>query len=693
LKNFFCFIFLFSLHTLAQNAEIDSLLKVLPSQKNDTNKVKTLNQLSVQHRIIGSFEKALEFAGQALELSKNVTVGKTRGWPMGEGAALQYTGIVYANQGNYPEALKNFLASLQIREKIGDRRGVAISLNNMGNVYHIQGNYQEALKNQFAALKIREEIGDKNGIAGSLNNIGLIYDDQGNYSEALKNNLASLKIREDIGDKNGIAISLNNIGNIYSNQGNYSEALKNHLATLKIFEELGSKNGIATSLNNIGNVNLYQSNYSEALKYFLASLKISEEIGDKKGTAMSLGNLGDAYTKIGKAAEGKNYILQSLVLSKETGAMNLIKDSYISLAKADSALGNYQSAFESYKLYIIYRDSLLNEENTKKTIQQQMQYEFDKKEALTQAEQDKKDALALEEIGKQKMQRNGFIGGFALMLLLAGVSYRSFRNKNKANGILAHKNKIIEEKQKEVIDSINYAKRIQAAILPPLRMVKEHVPDSFILYKPKDIVAGDFYWLEEKNGNILFAAADCTGHGVPGAMVSVICNNGLNRSVREHGITDPGKILDKTREIVIQEFEKSDDEVKDGMDISLCSLHGNTLRWSGANNPLWIIRNHEVIEMKPDKQPIGKYAEYKPFSTHTLELQKGDILYIFTDGYADQFGGEKGKKFKYSKLKELLLSTQNESMDRQKEILNDAFESWKGSLEQVDDVCVIGVRI
>jgi serine phosphatase RsbU (regulator of sigma subunit) len=268
--------------------------------------------------------------------------------------------------------------------------------------------------------------------------------------------------------------------------------------------------------------------------------------------------------------------------------------------------------------------------------------------------------------------------------------------------------KLVEEKNKEIVDSINYAKRIQNAILPPSRIVKEYLEKSFIIYKPKDIVAGDFYWLEVlRQGTddlILFAAADCTGHGVPGAMVSVICNNGLNRSVREHHINETGKILDKTREIVIQEFEKSDDEVKDGMDISICGLNlsTNQLQWSGANNPLWIIRNGVLIEYKPDKQPIGKFENQQPFTTHFIDLFVGDTIYIFTDGFADQFGGEKGKKFMYKPFKNLLLEIQQMDMSQQKEVIEEAFENWKtwkvaGEIvretEQIDDVCIIGVRI
>jgi serine phosphatase RsbU (regulator of sigma subunit) len=176
-------------------------------------------------------------------------------------------------------------------------------------------------------------------------------------------------------------------------------------------------------------------------------------------------------------------------------------------------------------------------------------------------------------------------------------------------------------------------------------------------------------------------------------MVSVVCNNGLNRSVREYGLTDPGEILNKTREIVIAEFEKSEEEVKDGMDIALCSLEGNTLKYAGANNPLWIIRNGEIIETKADKQPIGKFEELLPYTTHIFELEKGDSIYIFSDGYVDQFGGEKGKKFKAKAFRELLLSIQGQLMENQKTIIDEAFENWRGDLEQIDDVCVIGVRI
>jgi serine phosphatase RsbU (regulator of sigma subunit) len=272
---------------------------------------------------------------------------------------------------------------------------------------------------------------------------------------------------------------------------------------------------------------------------------------------------------------------------------------------------------------------------------------------------------------------------------------------------IEEKHLVIEEKNREITDSITYAKRIQEAILPPLDFIQENLPDSCVYYRPKDIVAGDFYWAEKSGDLFLIAAADCTGHGVPGAMVSVVCSNALNRSVKEFGLSDPGKILDKTREIVLENFSKSKEAIKDGMDISLISVEktsgGYTVKWAGANNPLWYIsatgragsmpEDPVLNELKADKQPIGLCDEPKPFTTHTLHLHKGDTLYLFTDGYADQFGGPKGKKFKYKQFEELLLATKQLPLSEQFKSVALTLQAWKGSLEQIDDVCVIGIRL
>lgn len=256
---------------------------------------------------------------------------------------------------------------------------------------------------------------------------------------------------------------------------------------------------------------------------------------------------------------------------------------------------------------------------------------------------------------------------------------------------------IVEEKNKEIVDSINYAKRIQEAIMPSIEELSVALPDGFLLYMPKDVVAGDFFWMEKIDDVVYYAAADCTGHGVPGAMVSVVCSNALTKALHEDGLRETGSLLDRTREIVVEILARSGDEVKDGMDISLCALNlkTNELQWSGANNPLWILRKgtQEIEETKPDKQPIGLFDRATPFTTHNIQLFEGDLIYIFTDGYQDQFGGEKGKKFKPSAVRTLLLANSSLSMNEQRKILFDTIVAWMSEVEQVDDICIMGVRV
>lgn len=295
-----------------------------------------------------------------------------------------------------------------------------------------------------------------------------------------------------------------------------------------------------------------------------------------------------------------------------------------------------------------------------------------------------------------------FFAGFVYAAIVFSTrGLRAIINERTAE--IVKQKEEIELKNKDITDSINYAKRIQSAILPPEKIVKKFLPESFIFFKPKDIVAGDFYFFETIGDKIIIAAADCTGHGVPGAMVSVVCSNALSRAVKEFGITEPGKILDKTTQLVLETFERSESEVKDGMDISLVQIEINSksIKWAGANNPLWVIKktgdqisgNFELKEISADKQPIGRHDNPKLFTTHTMEIIKGDTIFLFTDGYADQFGGPKGKKFKYKQFQELLIRNIKLPINEQQLILEKTINDWKLGLEQVDDILVMGIRV
>ncbi|MFC2115647.1 PP2C family protein-serine/threonine phosphatase [Bacteroidota bacterium] len=271
-------------------------------------------------------------------------------------------------------------------------------------------------------------------------------------------------------------------------------------------------------------------------------------------------------------------------------------------------------------------------------------------------------------------------------LIVEGIALLAF---------IRHQRNELEMQKKDILDSIKYAKRIQSAILPPIKLVEHYLLDSFVIFKPKDIVAGDFYWIEKAENRIYFTAADCTGHGVPGAMISVMCSNALSKSVMEMGIQIPSEILDTTVKILEDNFSHSEEEVKDGMDLALCCLDrkNNILEYAGAYNPLYYIRDNELNEIKPDKQPVGRKAERYPFTNHTLDIKSGDCIYIFSDGYADQFGGPAGKKFMYKPFKELLMVNHEKKMSAQKQILEKTLDKWQGGLDQVDDICIIGLRV
>jgi serine phosphatase RsbU (regulator of sigma subunit) len=287
--------------------------------------------------------------------------------------------------------------------------------------------------------------------------------------------------------------------------------------------------------------------------------------------------------------------------------------------------------------------------------------------------------------------------------ILEGQKEELERQVEERTAEVVHQKKIIEEKNKDITDSINYAKRIQEAILPAKEIKYRIFPDSFVFFQPRDIVSGDFYWFSEKNGKKIIAAADCTGHGVPGAFMSMIGNAFLNEIVNEKGINKPSAVLDQLKINIITSLNQSataetegNKKVNDGMDIALCALdeQNGLLEFAGANNPLWLVRNGACIEFKADKQPVGLHsAESKPFTLHSIPVQKGDTFYVFTDGFADQFGGSKGKKFKYKQMQELILSMQDKKMSEQEKILEQTINNWKGFMEQVDDILVIGVRI
>jgi serine phosphatase RsbU (regulator of sigma subunit) len=619
----------------AQQSKVDSLESVFKIQKDeDTNKVITAYKLCAEY-LYSDSRKALYFGTQGKELA----------------------------------------------EKINFKKGLASSLNNLGLVYINMGEYDKAADNFFASLKLKEELGNLNGLSSVYGHLGGVFDVQGNYEKAELYYGKSLQTALKSGDRNYIANAYQNLGVLENEKGNNDKSLEYFRKSGKLFCEDDDSLSYADDLNNIGVILQGLNNNDSALYYYQLAKGIRERNNDYLDAINSYNNLGSLMINTRDYKSALDYFNKASVVAKQLGAVPELKSTYAGLSEAYDSLRDYQQAYQYHLLFTDVKDSLFNMNSAKEVATLEIRYEQEKKEKE-------------EELIRQSEARVRRLILIFLIAIIALVSAFSIFLFNRFRLIRRQKT-VIEVKTKEIVDSINYALRLQEAILPPQKLVKQLLPDSFIFYKPKDIVAGDFYWIENIGDKVFFAAADCTGHGVPGAMVSIVCSNALTRCVKEFGIEEPGKILDKVRELVIQTFERSESEVKDGMDISLCCLEKNKflLSFSGANNSLWLVRNSELKILEADHQPIGKFEMAKPFTTHPLQLEKGDCIYLGTDGFADQFGGEKGKKFKTANLKNLLVTNADRSCKEQMEVLQLTFDKWKGNLEQVDDVCIIGVRI
>jgi len=726
------------------STEIDSLLLALEQKQPDTTRVNILNELSWVYKN-KDFDKALQFGTRGLELSEK------SGYKKGKAKSLQSIGnaylfqdiyekateylskslkifeeleikagiaTIYNNlglvnqyQGNYSKAEDFFKRASVLYDEIKDKQRYSLSLSNLGLVNEYLGNYEKAIQCLMEALKIDEELNDKHGIAANIGIIGLVYMNQNNNAKAIEYLLKSLKMHQDLGNLAESASAFGNLGLAYMGIEEYEKSIDYYHKSLKICEALGSKRRIAGNLNNVGNVYAAQGNNLKALEYWLRSLKISKELGDKEGVAVNYGNLGIIYTKLGNYQKAEDYIKKSLSISKAIKAKEHIQNSYQSLAELFAKQGNYRKAYKYNLLSADMQDSLFSDISAIQITELQEKYEAEKrdkeiellnKDKLLQiVEIDKKAA----EVKKQTTQKYAFILGFVLVLALALVVYKGYRQKRQDNLLLATQKQIIETKNKDITDSIRYAERIQNAILPTAKQIKELLPDSFVLFRPKDIVSGDFYWLThvKTNGslNSLVAAADCTGHGVPGAFMSMICSSLLNEAVNEKGITKPSDILKEVRKGVIAALKQTgaQGENKDGMDVALCNIdiENRRLEYAGAYNSIYIVGangDSQLREFRGDKQPVGFFSEdLEPFTNHEISMNKGETIYISSDGYIDQFGGPKGKKFKSKPFKDLLVSIQDKSMAAQKEMLEKSLDEWKGSIEQVDDILVIGIRV
>lgn len=646
-----------------------------------------------------SNQKSEKFANTALQIARQ-TNDKTE-----ESKALKTLGLVYVYRGDKESALEYWLKELKLNEEMNDQKAVSTSLVNIGILYKNWAKYEKAINYYQRALKIQEKSNDQDGKGLSYANIGNLYWYIGNTDKAIDYYKQAIDIFEILDNKTQQARIYNNLGLIRVDDRKFDEAIEHFNKGLQLYEELDNKQGIAMTLTNIGSFYLEKKNYQKALENCYKSLEIMKEIGISERIPYSLVQIGEIYLEWGKYAQALDYYMQSLEMFKKGNLKKEMYDNYRDISKAYRNLGNYKKALEYYQKYANLKDSTFTEQMHKQITEMQTKYETEKKEQeIKLLNKDK--ALQKTRIKQQRILIYVFIGVFIIVIIFSLLLFKQIQETKKANRKLEHQNEeiskqrdLIFEQKQAITDSILYARRIQTAVLPPAEYMDTLLNDYFILYKPKDIVSGDFYWLTHKDNKTIVVAADCTGHGVPGAFMSMLGVSFLNEIVNKNDVLQANIILDLLRQEVIKSLRQTgkEGESKDGMDIalSIIDLENMEVDFAGAYNPLYLIRNNELHQYKASKMPIGiHYAGLKPFKNTNVNIEKGDCLYTFSDGFVDQFGGEDGKKYMSKNFKRLLVKIHQKPMAEQKEILDNEIKQWIGEdYEQIDDILVIGIRI
>jgi tetratricopeptide (TPR) repeat protein/serine phosphatase RsbU (regulator of sigma subunit) len=674
----------------AKGINPDSLKAVVSEAADDTIKVNQLIMLSGEIYRTAP-EEAVQFGMEAIDL------GDRLGFSRGIGYAWKNVGLGYYFQGDYPEAIDAWQQALSIFESENDKRGMSNMMNNLGAVYNNFGDDAQALELYLRSLEVSEEINDTLRTLTALINIGLIYQKKTQtHDKALDYYLKALPLSEVIGDQDAIGTAAVNLGTIYYNMGEYDEALSYYEKSLDAYEQSGS-GYVSFALTNIGKVYARRGDFQRAIDFQNHAYEIAEERDAKLYMVQTLLGLAETYKDQGNTLTSLGYYRRAKDIAENIGAIYELEIAYDGMATSFSELSNYTEAYKSLVELIRVKDTIFSEKNQEQLNALQIQYET---EVLERENQILKRDIDLSE-AKEKQQKliiYLFILGFVFAIFFIGMLYRSNRIKRKTNAELEEKNILITEQKNEITDSIQYARRIQHAMLPPGDYISSVLPERFILFRPRDIVSGDFYWITEKEGKIICAVADCTGHGVPGAFMSMLGIAFLNEIVSKQTTVHAGNILNDLRSKLMKSLRQTDhsSQVLDGIDLALIilDLPHNYLEYAGAMNPLFMFRGGELIEHQADKMPIGYHINMaQPFTNHKIPIKEGDVLYAFSDGFVDQFGGPKGKKIMMSNFKRMLEQIHDQSMEEQKLFLEKYLDDWMTEYNQIDDILVVGIRI
>lgn len=643
-------------------------------------------------------------------------------------------GDIYYQWGKYDSSKTYYTQGLAIQKKLNDTYRIALFLYNIGNCDAKHGNYQVAIKSFQDASTYFEKIKERDGASNCLFSIGRVYESQVqsemsiennkvNFGKALEYYNSALKIFRETDNKNGIANSMMAIANIYTRiayseyTSKYKENWEDSILqlpvkvieksfvrskdyykqALDIFQAIGDTQNEMVVFLNLAQIAVYERQYGKAMDYNAKALRTSQRLGLTYQVAVAYNGLGDVNYRKGNFPEAIDSYKQGLKLALQSGHRELTRSIYQRLSRVYEKYGNAQEALKYHKLFVVVKDSIFSDASQKTLSLMQTQFETAKKEqAIKQLNTETE--LQNSVIQRQKLMIFTFIVGFLIILVFVLLLFKLYRKIKSNNVQLKEKNSLISHQKQEITDSIRYASRIQTSVLPPLERFGRLLPESFVLFLPRDIVSGDFYWITAIDSKVIVVAADCTGHGVPGAIMSMLGVSFLNEIVTKEGVLSPNSILDRLREDIKRTLSQTgkQDEQKDGMDIALCVIDRDvkTIEYAGAYNPLYLVREGELLEFKANKMPIGIHVtDNVPFTCTSIEYMPGDTFFIFSDGYADQFGGEEGRKFMSKPFKRLLTEIATLPIEEQRRRLYDAHFEWKGDHDQVDDILVIGFRL
>lgn len=633
----------------------------------------------------------------------------------------------FFNTGQLDSSLSYLEKAKAISAKSGSAKHQVNSLLNAAMVIREKGSFEKSMEDYFEALKLAEGLQNQRLIGSAYSGIAVVYSFQKDQVKAREYYKKALDIFTALGDEKKLASLNNNIGLSYMDDKDFKTALKYMLVALNLNKKYNNSNGTAAAAENIGLIYDQFKDYKLAMTYYTQALEIWRSRKDVYSIGINLSYMALTFNNMGQYSRARDTAVKALDMAKSVGAINTQIDLHRYLSETYTHLKDFEKSLDHYKQSRELTDSLRSEENIKSFTETQLKYSFYKQQLKDSLSYILKVNQKEEQLKAEKTVKYIAFAAIAVFALLLFFLLKAFREKQNANRIVLVQKELVELKQKEIIDSLNYAKRIQTALLAGGKLLKDNLKEHFILFKPKDIVAGDFYWaanvvenslkaqkennlnnseqplneLSSLNKNELFylAVCDSTGHGVPGAFMSLLSMGFLREAINERNILEPHLVFEYVRQRLINDV--NDEGQKDGFDGILLCINKSThkITYAAANNAPVVVKIKagddvkHLTELQKDHLPVGESEKKKPFSLFSLDYNPGDVLFLYTDGYADQFGGPNGKKFKYKQLNETLKEIAHLPMDKQQALLAEKFYSWKGDLEQIDDVCIVGIKL